>query len=51
MHTAQAAKAGATREEVAEAALIAAGVRAGGTLGHALLAQRLFERHRDDGET
>jgi len=49
VHTAQAAKAGATREEVAEAALIAAAVRAGGTLGHALLAQRLFERHR--GET
>ncbi|MHC2619903.1 AhpD family alkylhydroperoxidase [Bradyrhizobium huanghuaihaiense] len=47
VHTGQAAKAGATREEVAEAALIAAAVRAGGTLGHALLAQRLFERHRD----
>ncbi|MCK1741897.1 carboxymuconolactone decarboxylase family protein [Bradyrhizobium sp. 139] len=50
VHTAQAAKAGATREEVAEAALIAAAVRAGGTLGHALLAQRLFERHRGEGE-
>jgi len=49
VHTAQAAKAGATREEVAEAALIAAAVRAGGTLGHALLAQRLFERHRGEG--
>lgn len=49
VHTAQAAKAGATREEVAEAALIAAAVRAGGTLGHALLAQRLFERHRSEG--
>jgi AhpD family alkylhydroperoxidase len=46
VHTAQAAKAGVTREEIAEAALIAAAVRAGGTLGHALLAQRLFERHR-----
>ncbi|MBR0839268.1 carboxymuconolactone decarboxylase family protein [Bradyrhizobium liaoningense] len=51
VHTAQAAKAGATREEVAEAALIAAAVRAGGTLGHALLAQRLFERNRGGGET
>jgi AhpD family alkylhydroperoxidase len=51
VHTAQAAKAGATREEVAEAALIAAAVRAGGTLGHALLAQRLFERHSGEGET
>jgi len=50
VHTAQAAKAGATCEEVAEAALIAAAVRAGGTLGHALLAQRLFERHRGEGE-
>ena len=51
VHTAQAAKAGATREEVAEAALIAAAVRAGGTLGHALLAQRLLERHRGATET
>lgn len=49
VHTAQAAKAGATREEVAETALIAAAVRAGGTLGHALLAQRLFERHHGEG--
>jgi alkylhydroperoxidase/carboxymuconolactone decarboxylase family protein YurZ len=49
VHTAQAAKAGATREEVAETALIAAAVRAGGTLGHALLAQRLFERHCGEG--
>ena len=48
VHTAQAAKAGATREEVAEAALIAAAIRAGGTLSHALLAQRLFERHRSE---
>src|SRR3954454_8796569 len=47
VHTAQAAKAGVTREEVAEAAPIAA-VRAGGTLGHALLAQRLFEQHRGE---
>src|SRR3954464_2642991 len=50
VHTAKAATAGATGEEVAEAALIAAAVRAGGTLGHALLARRLFERHRDEGE-
>ncbi|MBR1176105.1 carboxymuconolactone decarboxylase family protein [Bradyrhizobium sp. KB893862 SZCCT0404] len=49
VHTAQAARAGASREELAEAALIAAAVRAGGTLGHALLAQRLFERHRGEG--
>ena len=30
------------------AALIAAAVRAGGTLGPALLAQRLFERHEGE---
>ena len=47
VHTAAAANVGASREEVAEAAMIAAAVRAGGTPGHALLAQRLFERHRD----
>jgi len=51
VHTAQAAKAGATREEVAETALIAAAVRAGGTLGHALLALRLFEQHGSGRET
>jgi len=44
VHTAAAAKAGATREELAETAMIAAAVRAGGTLAHALLALRLFER-------
>ena len=49
VHAAQAVKAGATREEVAEAALIAAAVRAGGTLGHALLAQRLFAQHKEAG--
>jgi len=31
--------------------LIAAAVRAGGTLGHALLAQRLFEQHRSETKT
>src|SRR6185295_18431967 len=43
VHTKAAVKAGATREEVAETALVAAAVRAGGTLGHALLALRLFD--------
>ncbi|AWM00829.1 carboxymuconolactone decarboxylase family protein [Bradyrhizobium amphicarpaeae] len=47
VHMAAAANVGVSQEEVAEAAMIAAAVRAGGTLGHALLAQRLFERHRD----
>ncbi|HWU62754.1 MAG TPA: carboxymuconolactone decarboxylase family protein [Ensifer sp.] len=43
VHTKAAAKAGATAEELAETAMIAAAVRAGGTLGHALMALRLFE--------
>lgn len=49
VHTNAAAKVGATREELAETALIAAAVRAGGTLGHALLALRLFDRDGGDG--
>jgi len=44
VHTQGAAKAGATREEIAEMAMIAAAVRAGGSLGHALLALRLFDQ-------
>ncbi|MCW2238528.1 carboxymuconolactone decarboxylase family protein [Azospirillum canadense] len=51
VHSRAAAKAGATREELAEAALVAAAVRAGGTLGHALLALRLFDRSQENGET
>ena len=43
-HTRQARDAGASREEIAEAAFVAAAVRAGGTLAHALLALRLYER-------
>jgi AhpD family alkylhydroperoxidase len=43
VHTKAAAKAGASAEELAEAAMIAAAVRAGGTLGHSLMALRLFE--------
>src|SRR5262245_40588308 len=43
-HTRQARVAGASRQEIAEAAFVAAAVRAGGTLAHALLALRLFER-------
>jgi AhpD family alkylhydroperoxidase len=49
VHTRAAASAGATREELAEAALIASAVRAGGTLGHALLALRLFDRNGGEG--
>lgn len=51
VHSRAAAKAGATREELAETALVAAAVRAGGTLGHALLALRLFDRGQESGET
>ena len=47
VHTRQARQNGVTREELAEAAFIAAGVRAGGTLAHALMALRLF----DEGST
>ena len=50
VHTKAAAKAGATREELAETAMIAAAVRAGGTLGHALMAMRLFEEQSPSGD-
>ena len=49
VHTKAAAKAGATREELAETAMIAAAVRAGGTLGHGLMALRLFEGQTASG--
>jgi AhpD family alkylhydroperoxidase len=42
VHTRQAREHGVTREELAEAAFVAAAVRAGGTLAHSLLALRLF---------
>src|SRR5436190_9308316 len=41
-HTRQARENGATKEEIAETAFVAAAVRAGGTLAHALLSLRLF---------
>lgn len=40
-HTRHARTAGATKQEIAEAAFVAAAVRAGGTLAHALLSLRL----------
>jgi AhpD family alkylhydroperoxidase len=43
VHTRHAREHGVTREELAEAAFIAAAVRAGGTLAHSLLALRLFD--------
>ena len=43
-HTPHATReAGATRQEIAEAAFVAAAVRAGGTLAHALLSLRLHD--------
>jgi AhpD family alkylhydroperoxidase len=43
VHTKGAKQQGATREELAELISIAAAVRAGGTMGHGLLALKLFE--------
>ncbi|MEV8098354.1 carboxymuconolactone decarboxylase family protein [Kitasatospora sp. NPDC085879] len=45
VHTAAARRHGVTPEELAETAFVAASVRAGGTLAHALLADRLYEQH------
>ena len=42
-HTKNAAAAGATREEIAEVAFIAAALRAGAAASHGLLALRLFD--------
>jgi AhpD family alkylhydroperoxidase len=44
VHTGRALGAGASREELAEAAVVAAAVRAGGTLAHALLSLKLADR-------
>jgi AhpD family alkylhydroperoxidase len=43
VHTRHARDHGVTPEELAEAAFVAAAVRAGGTLAHSLMALRLFE--------
>jgi AhpD family alkylhydroperoxidase len=43
-HSRQAREAGASKEEIAETAFVAAAVRAGGTLAHALLSLRLTDR-------
>jgi AhpD family alkylhydroperoxidase len=43
VHTRSARANGVTKEELAEVAFVAAAVRAGGTLGHSLLALRLFD--------
>ena len=44
VHTKNAKKAGATREELAETVHIAAALRAGAALTHGLLALKLFDR-------
>jgi len=44
VHTRNAKKAGATREEVAEATLIAAALRAGAGATHGAMALKLFDR-------
>jgi AhpD family alkylhydroperoxidase len=43
VHTRNAKRAGATREEVAEAALLASALRAGAAVTHGTLALRLFD--------
>lgn len=45
-HTRHARENGAGREEIAEAAFVAAAVRAGGTLAHSLLSLRLCDEAR-----
>ena len=44
VHTRNAKKAGATREEVAEASLLAAALRAGAAVTHGALAVKLFDQ-------
>jgi AhpD family alkylhydroperoxidase len=44
VHTRNAKKAGATREEIVEASLLAAALRAGAALTHGTLALKLFDR-------
>jgi AhpD family alkylhydroperoxidase len=44
VHTRNAKKAGATREEVAEAGMIAAALRAGAAVTHGTLAVKLFDK-------
>ena len=44
VHTRNAKKAGATREEVAEASLLAAALRAGAAVTHGALAVKLYDR-------
>jgi len=45
VHTRRAYEAGVSREEIAEAAFIAAAMRAGAAAAHGLLALRLYDEH------
>ena len=47
VHTRNAKKAGATREEVTEAAFIAAALRAGAAVTHGALALKLFDQAKE----
>lgn len=49
VHSRAAKRLGTTREELAEIALIAAAVRAGATVGHGLMALRLFDEAPPQG--
>ena len=44
VHTRNAKKAGATREEVAETAMVTAALRAGAAVTHGALAEKLFDK-------
>ncbi len=46
VHTRKAKRAGATREEVAETALLASALRAGAAVTHGALALKLFDRQQ-----
>ena len=48
VHTRAAVEAGASKAEVAESALIAAALRAGGAGAHAALTMRLYDQHSAD---
>lgn len=50
LHVKAAINAGASREEIAEAALIAAALRAGGAGAHAALTMKLYEQHTGGAE-
>jgi AhpD family alkylhydroperoxidase len=51
VHTRNAAKAGATREEVAEASMLAAALRAGAAVTHGALAVKLFDQNSAQKKT